>query len=180
MKGSNRRQGADEQCHSAHGNVGQSAGQNGEANDGRTHSGSARVVQHTPEPWSINELKPNGIDALYGDPTLAVSAWYQMIRCYSDRENPEIGDSIAAANAARIVACVNACEGINPAAVPEMVKALEILAMGRHTHLKWQGYSDACARCGLDLRNHIHFRVGESEQLDLEFARAALAKAKEA
>lgn len=33
-----------------------------------------------------------------------------------------------AANASRIVACVNACEGINPEAVPGLLKALQRLA----------------------------------------------------
>ena len=32
------------------------------------------------------------------------------------------------ANAERIVACVNACEGINPEAVPEMLEALKKIA----------------------------------------------------
>lgn len=31
------------------------------------------------------------------------------------------------ANAARIVACVNACEGINPEAVPDILRALEAM-----------------------------------------------------
>ena len=36
------------------------------------------------------------------------------------------------ANAARIASCVNACEGINPDAVPDMLEALkELLAMGQ-------------------------------------------------
>jgi len=35
------------------------------------------------------------------------------------------GHGVAVANLARIVACVNGCEGINPEAVKEMLEALE-------------------------------------------------------
>lgn len=31
----------------------------------------------------------------------------------------------------------------------------------RHTHVNSQNGTDACKVCGLDLRNEIHFRVGE-------------------
>jgi len=43
---------------------------------------------------------------------------YTIAVCYS-------GAKDEGANARRIVACVNACEGINPEAVPEMVEVLE-------------------------------------------------------
>ena len=31
----------------------------------------------------------------------------------------------------------------------------------RHSHVNLGDGTDACKRCGLDLRNDIHFRVGE-------------------
>lgn len=41
-------------------------------------------------------------------------------------DGPNEGFDTAEANAARIVACVNACEGINPEAVKELLEALKI------------------------------------------------------
>ena len=42
-------------------------------------------------------------------------------------ENPDLrSDEEHEANARRIVACVNACEGINPEAVPDLLAACEL------------------------------------------------------
>lgn len=50
------------------------------------------------------------------------------------------------ANAARIVACVNNCEGINPEAVPEMLQALKQVAMySRICHMVPKDYGDLVA-----------------------------------
>lgn len=84
----------------------------------------------------------------------------------------------AKANAARIVACVNALANRNPAAIDGVVKALEKLASGRHIHYKFKGDSDECGQCGLDLRDPIHYRSGESEKADLEVARKSLEELK--
>jgi hypothetical protein len=45
-----------------------------------------------------------------------------------DSTDPEACDIENEANAIRIVACVNACEGINPEAIPDMLEALNRLA----------------------------------------------------
>lgn len=50
---------------------------------------------------------------------------------------------VAKANAARIVACVNACEGISdPSVVPEMLKALKEVASSNADN----GYGDVLSR----------------------------------
>ncbi len=73
-------------------------------------------MKHTPEPWKVdakvNETYVRGPEnELIADThTLPVPERY-------DEEY---------ANASRIVACVNACEGINPEAVPNMLKALKL------------------------------------------------------
>jgi len=59
---------------------------------------------HTPEPWK-------------NDPELGVLSLF-----WKSVEETD-------ANAARIVACVNACAGINPEAVPELVNALTELEL---------------------------------------------------
>ena len=68
-------------------------------------------IQHTPGPWHIDGYNMAAIIRDKGKrqfETLAV--------CGGDNWMD---------NAARIVACVNACEGINPDAVPEMLEALK-------------------------------------------------------
>ena len=67
------------------------------------------MTQHTAEPWRTE----NGDVVCKEGPIAAV-----MLP--NDR-----------ANATRIVACVNACEGINPEAVPELLEALKDMYLGR-------------------------------------------------
>jgi hypothetical protein len=70
--------------------------------------------KHTPEPWSYDESQEDYV--LYSD-----SAWIGKTSL-GYGVTPE-GETEA--NAARIVACVNACEGINPEAIPLMLEALK-------------------------------------------------------
>lgn len=72
------------------------------------------------------------------------------------------------ANAARIVACVNACEGINPEAVPELLEALKH-ALDSITH----------GQPGLENEDDftMQFDNGPEFRTDLKMIRAALAKA---
>ena len=67
------------------------------------------TTDHTPEPWFAYDCNAGtGIGAVDTD----------------DGEHLNLGAMESEANAAHIVACVNACAGINPEAVPEMLKAL--------------------------------------------------------
>ena len=72
------------------------------------------TTKHTPGKWI---LTPNNTES--GD----ISPFH-----YIDAPGGQVlavkAASLSEANAARIVACVNACEGINPEAVPEMLEAL--------------------------------------------------------
>ena len=67
------------------------------------------MSKHTPGPWVANEdLIYNGV----GDLVTIVSGVGSLDE---DMER-----------AARIVACVNACEGINPETVPDLLKAAKL------------------------------------------------------
>jgi len=68
---------------------------------------------HTPEPWYDSSTgNHQGLVLSEGDGQ-SVAVTYQ-----------------GPADAARIVACVNACKGLNPEAVPEMLAALESFTRG--------------------------------------------------
>ena len=51
-------------------------------------------------------------------------------------ERPVVAVCLARADAEYYVACVNACEGINPEAVPELLSALRSLCRAKHP-LEW-------------------------------------------
>lgn len=63
------------------------------------------------------------------------------------------------------------------AAAPELYEALKKLVMNRHIHVSNQK-DDECHFCGLDLRNPIHYRAGESFKQDIADAETILAKAR--
>jgi hypothetical protein len=71
-------------------------------------------TQHTPEPWIVAEM-----DLPFNRLSIRTSGGYGEIVSF-----PDWGFNTAA-NADRIVACVNACKGINPEAMPDLLKALQ-------------------------------------------------------
>lgn len=78
-------------------------------------------TQHTPEPWACNESINTTVDVIEitaenDFKTIAKIQAYEFFHCSIPETN---------ANAARIVACVNACAGINEPA--EHIKRLEEL-----------------------------------------------------
>lgn len=74
-------------------------------------------TKHTPGPWTA---KANPNDWGWDFPNVQDAKNCRPICHVPDWDKPE-----GEANWARIVACVNACEGINPEAVPDMLAALE-------------------------------------------------------
>ena len=68
------------------------------------------MPKHTPEPWWIDD--DGFVAAGGGDSYTTVADTHNTYDLNKD------------ANAARIVACVNACEGINPDAVSDLLAAL--------------------------------------------------------
>ena len=72
---------------------------------------------HTREPWHI-EYECNIFSENH---RLVASAGGYQTNAENDRHRLE-----NEANARRIVACVNACEGINPEAVPDLLAACEL------------------------------------------------------
>lgn len=80
-------------------------------------------MKHTKEPWAIT--KASWQTSLIVAPH---NGWTVAELSIEDNEDTAEADgAIRDANAARIVACVNACAGINPEVVPEMVVLLEKL-----------------------------------------------------
>lgn len=84
-------------------------------------------MEHTPEPW-VAEDKTRWQEATVG----------HCIRMQGKNGQPgpvvavilsgkHFGKTRAQADTARIVACFNACKGINPDAIPVMLEALERL-----------------------------------------------------
>lgn len=87
-------------------------------------------MEHTPTPWRVGdedsfmdgyphiEIEAGELGTLsYHQPVLVQGQW--------NGKSAPITD-VSKANAARIVSCVNACEGIeDPSVVPELVEALE-------------------------------------------------------
>lgn len=84
-------------------------------------------TQHTPGPWKTRRFD----DEAEGRHNFTV----QAALCEVARMS-QVDEHIAEANARRIVACVNACEGINPEAVPELLEALGLLLDGAEQAVK--------------------------------------------
>jgi len=72
------------------------------------------MSKHTKEPWKVEQSGKDMITDEYG--TIITTGF----------ESP-FNDEICEANALRIVSCVNACSGLNPAAIPALVEAAELL-----------------------------------------------------
>ena len=103
-------------------------------------------MKHTKEPWyTIDTCAGSVWVYAKGEPILEPEAMPSTLRkigrsvrgffqvrgtrdCY--REDSDWWAEVEA-NAERIVACVNACEGINPEAVPVLLEALQEIAKGK-------------------------------------------------
>lgn len=69
-------------------------------------------LKHTPGPWEAFEKAEGGYSI---ESYVESGAWATVAHALDPN------------NAARIVACVNACEGISPEAVPNLLEALEAI-----------------------------------------------------
>jgi hypothetical protein len=69
-------------------------------------------MKHTPEPWRASDTTQDVSAQVEGHDCRIVHAYHLQRFKHS-----------AKANAQRIVDCVNACQGLNPAAVPELLSA---------------------------------------------------------
>lgn len=77
---------------------------------------------HTQEPWDWS-YSGHRMATTYSQPVGIHSGGTQLVGgLFGDVKG---GKDQAKANAERIVACVNACAGLNPSALPDAVKALE-------------------------------------------------------
>ena len=88
--------------------------------------------EHTAEPWYVGKETAAGCVWVYahGDPLAEPNVWWTGFRAFffGKKDTRELtliqkmrGES-AEANAGRVVACVNACKGINPKAVPDLLE----------------------------------------------------------
>lgn len=67
-------------------------------------------AKHIAEPWIAKQSDPTEWVVMNGHIVIAI---------FNRKDNPHWNE----ANAKRIVACVNACAGINPEAVPDLLEA---------------------------------------------------------
>ena len=79
-------------------------------------------TKHTPEPWYTRHGQISSETSMHG---------CTIANCNSTARG--ISDEEAKANAARIVACVNGCKGINPDAVPDLLHACEVALAAMET-----------------------------------------------
>lgn len=94
------------------------------------------MSEHTPEPWEARlHEDPQWMVRVKGSPLGAV--------CLTSQGNDE-------ANARHIVACVNACEGINPEAVPELLAASKAV---------WKWHNQQSERGPMDLDDALRTLV---------------------
>ncbi len=94
--------------------------------------------KHTPGPWRLEQNGP-AYNLCSPDRARHFAILVGMIRNQ---------DSEHKANAERIVACVNACEGINPDAVPDLLAVLEPLIAYIDNEgppaKEWKAIADLC------------------------------------
>lgn len=88
-------------------------------------------AKHHPEPWTVTDKGH-----------IVASDSELVADCYAATPRDK-------ANAARIVACVNGCKGINPAAVADMLAALEELRKQLQAHVR------------LDVKKHFSLMVAD-------------------
>lgn len=70
------------------------------------------MSKHTPGPWIVEDVSEDGL-AVFSETGPIVA------QCH----RPDASDH--AANAERIIACVNGCEGLNPEAFGDLLEALK-------------------------------------------------------
>jgi hypothetical protein len=95
-------------------------------------------MKHTPEPWEVvidDDGNPlSGRPSIFAAPELdcGIVHWDGFVQPYWRSAR---GDNEIHANAARIVACVNALEGIaNPAAIPMLVAEMKLIERRLRPH----------------------------------------------
>jgi len=125
--------------------------------------------KHTPGPWRITRGLSEGYIAQDIGGYVPIRTPFREDAFKDGPSRSDHTEEEVAANAARIVACVNACEDINPEAVPEIVKALDRVE-ARLTHVARAFYEGGTSAT---LRAAFH-----DWQDDINPARAALAKAR--
>ena len=81
------------------------------------------MAEHTKEPWEVRELLPDGVICKRKGTYEIHTPDYDV--CATIVDGAPIRNE---ADAHRIVVCVNACAGINPDAIPGVVKYLRIIA----------------------------------------------------
>ena len=79
--------------------------------------------RHTAGPWEVNRGSGTITGASNGTTSATVTVMPQWYRNHAG-DGTHATQNRLDANASRIVDCVNACEGLNPAAVPDLLEAL--------------------------------------------------------
>jgi hypothetical protein len=108
-------------------------------------------MKHTESPWTASQFLP-------GKNYVVMS---------TDQVPVVIGSVITKADAEHIVACVNACEGINPKAVPDLLKACKVLLEDCEMALSntWDRSNDGFEDSSHILRSALIKALGEKQFL---------------
>ena len=89
-------------------------------------------AHHTPGPLYVGDINHKmqraDIDTATKDGRLGYSTWRGLARTYGCEDFPSIGSEIMEANARRIVACVNACEGVRTEHLENNLPIVELVA----------------------------------------------------
>ena len=85
-------------------------------------------MKHTAGPWTVVPNTHHSRDLDLRSYIYSVKN-ANLYRCLAKIEVLHVGENEAEANAHRIVACVNACKGINPEAIPELLEALQLMVV---------------------------------------------------
>ena len=90
------------------------------------------MEEHTKEPWKV-EVSGGGFSCVYSGDGSAKNMFINIV------DGRESQGELSEADARRIVACVNAMEGLDPAKVRELIDAVEAWARAS------EAYSDVVA-----------------------------------
>lgn len=82
-------------------------------------------MSHTKEPWLSSDLVSDGGDYMGSEITSVIGDSMRI----ADTLGSDNNTSVDRVNACRIVACVNACAGMNPDALPKLIDVAERMSL---------------------------------------------------
>jgi len=107
------------------------------------------VIRHSPTPWRISGQSESGkyfiVKSECGRTVARVPFYTEIQR---RRLEQPVGATFDRGDAKRIVACVNACDGFDPAAVADLIKELDLVHCPICNSKAYERQDNPCAACG--------------------------------